>query len=120
MGYKTGDAVKTVFGVGKIEKDCGEGKFLVLLDNWALAQGQSPSCFLNSEAMEPYKSPVGTVVSTFMGPCKILDIRNKGMTYVVEPTNWKLADYSSTQVKGFLNRDGVKFMDSANVTDACC
>jgi hypothetical protein len=105
--------------VGKVEKECGNGKYLVLLDNWALAQGQSPSCYLNMEAMEPYKSPVGTVVSTFMGPCKLLEIRN-GMTYVVEPTSWKLADYSSTQVKGFLNKESIKFMDSANVADACC
>ena len=92
---------------------------MVLLDNWALAQGQSPTCYLNEEALEIYKSPVGSVVSTFIGPCKVIEVRG-GRTYVCEPTVWKLADYSSTQVKAYFNAEAVNFMDAVTTTDACC
>jgi hypothetical protein len=94
--------------------------YVILLDFWALAQGQSPTCYLAEEALEPYSDPVGTVVKTFTGPCKVLEVRKSDQVFVCEPVEWKLADYSSTQVKLFLNKESVEPIDSAVTTDACC
>ena len=105
--------------MGKITEK-RKNDYIVLLDFWALAQGQSPTCYLGEEALEPYKDPVGTVVKTFAGPCKVLEVRKADQVFICEPVEWKLAEYSSTQVKLFLNRESVMPMDSTSIIDMCC
>ena len=51
MGFKIFDTVSTVYGhgyVSAIRDDC----YVVHLVNWALAQGQSPTLYLQEDAMK--------------------------------------------------------------------
>ena len=84
-----------------------------------MAQGQSPTCYLAEDSLKPYIG-VGTVVKTFAGPCKVLEVRQSPKVFVCEPIEWKLAEYSSTQVKLFLNEGSVFSMDSAASIAMCC
>lgn len=48
--FKIFDTVNTIYGTGyvsAIRDDC----YVVLLTNWALAQGQSPTLFLQEDAL---------------------------------------------------------------------
>eukprot|EP00286_Rhodomonas_abbreviata_P014039 CAMPEP_0181339626 /NCGR_PEP_ID=MMETSP1101-20121128/29374_1 /TAXON_ID=46948 /ORGANISM="Rhodomonas abbreviata, Strain Caron Lab Isolate" /LENGTH=68 /DNA_ID=CAMNT_0023450643 /DNA_START=25 /DNA_END=227 /DNA_ORIENTATION=+ len=65
--FKIFDIVNTVYGTGyvqNIRSDC----YVVLLTHWALAQGQSPTLYLQADAMTliPGALP-GSVVSTPFG-----------------------------------------------------
>ena len=71
------------------------------------------------DALKPYVG-VGTVVKTFAGPCKVLEMRQSPKVFICEPVEWKLADYSSTQVKLFLNEDSVGSQESAASIAMCC
>jgi hypothetical protein len=42
-----------VWGVGKVQRfRPSDGLYVVLLDHWKLAQGQSPTLYLGADAME--------------------------------------------------------------------
>ena len=71
------------------------------------------------DALRPYVG-VGTVVKAFAGPCKVLEVRQSPKVFICEPVEWKLADYSSTQVKLFLNEDSVGSLESAASIAMCC
>ena len=49
-GYEVFSAVNTVYGTGFIE-EVREKDFVVKLTNWALAQGQSPTLYLQKESL---------------------------------------------------------------------
>jgi hypothetical protein len=90
-GLIEGDEVMTVYGQGFI-KERREKDLVVILRNWALAQGQSPTCYLNYEAV--VKIPgfkIGAIAKTVWGLVKILSIRRDG-THVCEGIHWHLAD----------------------------
>mmetsp|Transcript_4392 Transcript_4392/g.8155 ORF Transcript_4392/g.8155 Transcript_4392/m.8155 type:complete len:1152 (-) Transcript_4392:2470-5925(-) len=53
MQFVVGDAVETVWGSGRVQDIRSEDEmFVVQLDNWKLAQGQSPTLFLGRDAMK--------------------------------------------------------------------
>lgn len=49
--FKIFDTVSTVYGTGYITEVRGDC-YVVLLTHWGLAQGQSPTCYLQAEAMK--------------------------------------------------------------------
>jgi hypothetical protein len=51
--FTSGDEVNTVWGAGKVQRfRQSDGLYVVLLDNWKLAQGQSPTLYLGADSME--------------------------------------------------------------------
>lgn len=92
-GFNEGDEVMTVYGQGYIKsKREKEGDLVVLLRNWKLAQGQSPTCYL--QAASCVKIPglkVGAAAKTVWGLVRVLSIRRDG-THVCEAIHWHLAD----------------------------
>ena len=76
-GLSEGDEVMTVYGQGFIvKKRSEEGDFVVKLRHWALAQGQSPTCYLQASAL--VKIPglkVGSIARTVWGLVKLQEIR---------------------------------------------
>ena len=92
-GFKEGDEVMTVYGQGKVFKVREATNDLVVkLNDWKLAQGQSPTLYLNKEAV--VKVPglvIGAVAKTVWGLVRIIDIRRNGQ-HVAKAIHWKLAD----------------------------
>jgi len=90
-GFNTGDEVITVQGAGYVaEKRAND--LVVKLHDWRLAQGQSPTLYLNYEsAVKIPGLKVGSSAKTVWGIVKILEIRRDG-THVAEALHWKLAD----------------------------
>lgn len=92
-GLNEGDEVMTVYGQGYVKaKRVAEKDVVVLLRNWKLAQGQSPTCYLHESAC--VKIPgltVGAAVKTVWGLVRLLSIRRDG-THVCEAMHWNLAD----------------------------
>lgn len=81
----------TVYGQGFIESK-RENDYVIKLRNWALAQGQSPTCHLAKEAL--VKIPgleIGRVAKTVWGLVRVLDIKRDGQ-HVCEALHWQLAD----------------------------
>jgi hypothetical protein len=90
-GLNEGDEVMTVYGQGYI-KEKREKDVVVLLRNWKLAQGQSPTCYLNPDAC--IKIPglkIGAAMKTVWGLMRLLSIRRDGI-HVCEAIHWNLAD----------------------------
>ena len=91
MAFKIFETVSTVYGPGyvaAIRPDC----YIVKLGNWRLAQGQSPTLYLQEDAIKSIIGAFpGTIVSTTYGPSKIEQIRGDGV-HIARPINWKLAN----------------------------
>ena len=92
-GFHEGDEVMTVYGQGFIEsKREIQGDYVVKLRHWALAQGQSPTCYLQPSSL--VKIPgfsVGAVAKTVWGLVRVLGIRRDG-THVCTAVHWSLAN----------------------------
>jgi hypothetical protein len=89
--FEAGDEVMTVYGQGYVETK-REKDLVVKLRNWALAQGQSPTCYLQpSGCVKVPLFRVGQVGKTVWGLVKIVDVRRDG-TFVCTACHWKLAD----------------------------
>ena len=92
-GFKEGDDVITIYGNGNVVKVREvEKDIVVTLKNWALAQGQSPTLYLQPSAC--VKIPgvkIGNTLKTVWGLVKILEIRRDGQ-HICEAIHWKLAD----------------------------
>eukprot|EP01035_Chromulina_nebulosa_P017135 gene17135-22649_t len=103
--FKIFDIVSTVYGPGYIAS-VREKDYVVLLTQWQLAQGQSPTLYLQEESLKliPGALP-GTVVSTTYGVSKVQQIRGDGV-HIVKPINWKLANNSTATL--YLQPDNVK------------
>ena len=51
--YAEGDSCDTVWGIGKVQSFReADGLYTVLLDNWKLAQGQSPTLYLGADSLK--------------------------------------------------------------------
>lgn len=90
-GFKEGDEVMTVYGQGHVHA-VREIDFVVKLNDWKLAQGQSPTLYLSASSM--VKVPglkVGAVAKTVWGLVRILEILRNGQ-HVAEAMHWSLAD----------------------------
>ena len=107
-GVDHGDAVMTVYGQGYVES-VREKDVVVKLDNWALAQGQSPTCYLQASAC--VKIPglrKGQAAKTVWGMVRVLDILRDGK-HVCQALHWNLADgnpptfYLSPEAFGLLS-----------------
>lgn len=80
-----------MYGRGFVESK-REKDLVVKLRHWALAQGQSPTCYLHPSAC--VKIPglkAGDSAKTVWGLVKVLDVRRDG-THVCTALHWKLAD----------------------------
>lgn len=97
--YSEGDLVTTVFGDGFIMSVREEDAiYVVLLDAWKLAQGQSPTLFLHGEALSRRVNKhleglsIATKVRTPYGNGIITSIRPSDSMVLVRPDNWIMAD----------------------------
>jgi hypothetical protein len=96
--FKAGDAVNTVWGSGQVQSlRESDGLYIVLLDNWRLAQGQSPTLYLGADAMTKSAAifRAGDAVDTVWGVGKVKSYRSKDNLYVVLLDHWKLAQGQS-------------------------
>lgn len=106
MSFGIFDCVSTVYGPGYISavrSDC----YVVKLGNWQLADGQSPTLYLQKDALKPILGAFpGATVSTTFGPSRILAIRGDGC-HVAKPLHWTLANNSTPTL--YLNSDSLDF-----------
>lgn len=85
------DEVVTVYGPGFVESK-RENDLVVKLRHWALAQGQSPTCYLAPSAcVKVHHLKVGSIAKTVWGLVKVKDIKRDGQ-HVCEAIHWNLAD----------------------------
>mmetsp|Transcript_5643 Transcript_5643/g.5843 ORF Transcript_5643/g.5843 Transcript_5643/m.5843 type:complete len:227 (-) Transcript_5643:43-723(-) len=114
MGFAIFDTVSTVYGPGfvaAVREDC----YVVKLGNWQLAQGQSPTLYLQEDAMKRICGAFpGAMVSTGYGPARVQSIRGDGM-HIAKPINWKLAN--NTIATFYLNADAVNLTFTAGLNE---
>ena len=83
----------TVYGQGHVEKKRRlESDYVVKLNNWKIAQGQSPTCYLQDTSI--VKIPgfqIGAVAKTVWGLIRLKEVRRDG-THICEAVHWSLAD----------------------------
>ena len=91
-------------GRGFIEGKRGSD-YIVKLFHWKLAQGQSPTCYLNADAIKPLFT-VGQAVKTIYGRGYIESIRLQSGDYVVKLDHWKLAQKQSPTL--YLAHDSIQ------------
>ena len=90
-GLLAGDAVMTIYGQGYVES-VRDKDVVVKLDTWALAQGQSPTCYLDPKTV--VKLPgfrIGQAAKTVWGMVRIVGIQRDGK-HACEALHWTLAD----------------------------
>mmetsp|Transcript_123 Transcript_123/g.223 ORF Transcript_123/g.223 Transcript_123/m.223 type:complete len:159 (-) Transcript_123:60-536(-) len=86
------DLVNTVYGTGYVA-GIRKNSYVVLLTHWHLAQGQSPTLFLQEDGMKKIPSGAlpGTTVKTVYGPAQMQSVRFDNV-HIAKPINWKLAN----------------------------
>ncbi len=93
-GFEEGDEVMTVYGRGFISLK-RDSDYVVKLHHWKLAQGQSPTLYLQASSLVKIpKLVAGLVAKTVWGLVRVVDIRRDG-TFVCKAIHWKLADGES-------------------------
>lgn len=104
--FKIHDIVSTVYGTGYVA-DIRGNDYIVKLTHWQLAQGQSPTLYLQAAALTliPGCLP-GVTVSTQFGHAKMIQVRGVDGVHIAKPINWKLAN--DTNATLFLQSDMVK------------
>ena len=112
--FKAGDSVSTVWGSGKVQSFReSDGLYVVLLDDWKLAQGQSPTLYLGADSMKEIKSidvfVEGDAVNTVWGTGKVQQFRESDNMFIVLLDNWKLAQGQSPTL--YLGADSMKKRD---------
>ena len=99
IAIAVGDHVTCAFGTGKIEEYRSADKIYVIkLFNWQLAQGQSPTLYLNDSSFTVIDKPVfsvGESVTCAFGTGKIEEYRSADKIYVIKLFNWQLAQGQS-------------------------
>lgn len=116
--FSVHEIVATGYGTGHIHEvrsDC----YVVKLTNWSLAQGQSPTLYLQRDMLKRIPGALhNSTVQTPYGTCVVESIRPDS-THIVRPLNWKLANntfatlylrpdqISLTQTPDFLEGDEV-------------
>jgi hypothetical protein len=119
--FSVGDLITTVYGDGYIHAIREEDAvYVVYLDQWKLAQGQSPTLYLQGQALSRRVNKhleglsIATKVHTPYGNGVITSIRASDSMVVVRPDNWIMADGKPPQF--FMNPSQVKSLDSESVT----
>ena len=104
----------TTYGTGyisEIRSDC----YVVHLTNWALAQGQSPTLYLQKEGMKHIPGALhGSTVQTPYGIAVVAGIRANGI-HIVRPLNWKLANGSLATL--YLQPEQIKLIQSSDFVE---
>eukprot|EP01041_Mallomonas_annulata_P013602 gene13602-28890_t len=105
MAFKIFDTVSTVYGPGyvvAVRDDC----YIIKLGNWRLAQGQSPTLYLQEDALTPIIGAFpGSIVDTIYGPARLESIRGDAV-HISRPINWKLANNTTATL--YLQPETVK------------
>lgn len=116
--YSKGDLVSTVYGNGYIESIREEdATYIVLLDHWKLAQGQSPTLYLRAEALsrrenkDLHNLPIAAKVHTPYGNGVVTSTRHCDGMVVVRPDNWIMADGKPPQF--FMNPSQVTPLEAS-------
>jgi len=105
--YKVFETVNTVYGPGYIQ-EIRSTDYVVRLAGWRLAQGQSPTLYLQEEALYPIPGAFpGCCVKTTYGPARMISIRADNI-HVAKPINWKLANASCATL--YLQPDAVELI----------
>jgi hypothetical protein len=100
--FREGDAVQTVFGVGKIEsiRDGAGASYVVRLDNWKLATGRSPFLYLDEKSLRklPVEKPAAAKATV---PEKTFDERFLSVKKVKDEGNalFKESDFENAKEK---------------------
>lgn len=97
--YSVGDLITTVYGNGYIKSIREEdATYIIFLDHWKLAQGQSPTLYLQAQAFSRRENKaldglsIATKVHTPYGNGVITSIRVADSMVIVRPDNWIMAD----------------------------
>lgn len=105
---KTGDKVACNFGTGHVQDVRADGVYVVTLTNWFMADGKSPTLYLQESALTKIITSSftkGDKVSCNFGTGELLDIRADGV-YVVTLFNWFMADGKSPRL--YLQESAIK------------
>jgi hypothetical protein len=108
---KSGDKVTCNFGSGTVQDVRADGVYVVTLSNWFMADGKSPTLYLQESALTKIvvgKSSTftkGDKVTCNFGTGELLDIRADGV-YVVTLFNWFMADGKSPKL--YLQESAIK------------
>jgi hypothetical protein len=120
--YSAGDLITTVYGDGYIQSIREEDAiYIVLLDHWKLAQGQSPTLYLQGQALSRRTNKdltglsVAMAVHTPYGNGVITSIRASDSMVVVRPDNWIMADGKPPQF--FMNPSQVTSLAARKAAD---
>lgn len=106
---KTGDKVTCNFGSGQVQDVRADGVYVVTLSNWFMADGKSPTLYLQESALTKIQGSSsftkGDKVTCNFGTGELLDIRADGV-YVVTLFNWFMADGKSPKL--YLQESAIK------------
>jgi hypothetical protein len=107
-----GARVHTCFGHGEVTAvRVNTAVYEVKLDRWMLANGRSPTLYLNGNSLEYPILSVGSMVYTSYGTGEVVSKR-VGDSIIVRPATWKLA-FNSTPLFYLRGRD-VRVMYTGN------
>ena len=93
--FSVGNQISCVFGRGIIRAIRKDGVYCCEITSWRLANGATPTAFLQADALQPISEQmfaVGEVVSTAYGQGTVTKVRWDGV-YEVKPVAWKLANF---------------------------
>jgi hypothetical protein len=96
--------VVTPYGQGKIVQ-ISDGRITVVPTGWDLANGQKPTFYMNPKDIQPVFA-IGEVVMSHFGKGRIVDIRESDNIYVVNTTEWTLANGKAPTL--YLNDSSLK------------
>mmetsp|Transcript_10395 Transcript_10395/g.15801 ORF Transcript_10395/g.15801 Transcript_10395/m.15801 type:complete len:191 (-) Transcript_10395:135-707(-) len=108
--FSVNDGVVTQYGYGKVDAIREEdGVYVVTLDTWHLATGNSPTLYLQGDNLL-FKSSfsVGSKVTCMYGTGNVIGIR-ADKVILVEPENWVLANNKPPVF--YLNIDAVEVVE---------
>uniref|UniRef100_A0A7S1UMT4 Uncharacterized protein n=1 Tax=Phaeomonas parva TaxID=124430 RepID=A0A7S1UMT4_9STRA len=91
-----GDAVKTIYGEGRVVKERKDGVVVVVLESWRLANATRPTLYLSAESVTKLDRPfvLGQHVKTIYGDAVITQVREDD--YELKTVGWKLANDTAT------------------------
>lgn len=97
-------SVVTPYGQGKIFQFSND-KISVIPTGWDLANGQKPTFYMNPKDVQPLYA-VGETVMSHFGRGRIVEIRENDNIYVVNTTDWFLANGKAPTL--YLNDSSIK------------
>ena len=112
-------SVRTPYGDAKVcNSNHNHANSLVSVSpvGWELANQQKPTFYLHNKDVSP-SYPVNSVVHTDFGEGKVLSLRPKeGSPYVIELSNWKLANGKSPLA--YISENSLRGLSSSSLASA--